>query len=116
MEQAAILEAQGAHSLVLVSHVGNTCNNNSDYGVWTAHNQQENLPCEKDDEMFKLLDELPVGMIDAVIQGHRHTQSHYFYKSTPIIGTTNGGYYLNTIKLSFTLFQNKTLSLNTQAT
>jgi 2',3'-cyclic-nucleotide 2'-phosphodiesterase (5'-nucleotidase family) len=49
------------------------------------------------------LDELPEGMINAVVQGHRHTQSHYFYKGVPIIGTTNGGYYLNTVKLRFTL-------------
>ncbi len=55
------------------------------------------------DEMFKLLDSLPPGMIDAVVQGHRHTQSHYFYKGVPIIGAINGGFYFNTIRLRFSL-------------
>jgi hypothetical protein len=56
--------------------------------------------------LFRLLDEIPTGMIDAVVQGHRHVQSHYFYKGIPIIGTINGGYYFNTIRLRFTLDKN----------
>jgi hypothetical protein len=55
------------------------------------------------DEIFRLLDEIPSGLIDAVVQGHRHTQSHYFYKGVPIIGAINGGFYFNTIRLRFTL-------------
>jgi 5'-nucleotidase len=59
--------------------------------------------------LFKLLDELPEGTVDAVVQGHRHTESHYFYKGIPIIGTVNGGYYLNSIRMRFTLKENKVI-------
>lgn len=47
-----------------------------------------------------------------MIQGHHHTQSHYFYKGIPIIGTVNGGFYFNTIKLRFTLDGDKAYILN----
>jgi hypothetical protein len=50
-----------------------------------------------------MIDELPPGTIHAVIQGHRHSTSHYYYKGIPIIGTINGGFYLNSLKLKFTI-------------
>ncbi len=92
--------------MVLVSHAGNRCDNNSNYGIWTVKNQQGTVPCTGNDEIYKLIDELPEGIISAVVQGHRHTFSHYFYKGIPIIGTSAGGYYLNSIRLRFTLERN----------
>ena len=59
-----------------------------------------------------MIDELPEGLVDAVVQGHRHTQSHYFYKGIPIIGTINGGFYLNTIRLRFTLDKDRAYLLD----
>jgi len=51
--------------------------------------------------MSKLINDLPVGTIDGVVQGHRHKFSHHFINKIPVIGTSNGGYYFNVLYLNF---------------
>lgn len=51
--------------------------------------------------MSKLINSLPNGTIDAVVQGHRHKFSHHFIKGIPVIGTNNGGVYFNVLYLNF---------------
>ena len=41
---------------------------------------------------------MPRGTIDGVIQGHRHTMAHYYYKGIPIVGAINGGYYFHVLR------------------
>ena len=55
--------------------------------------------------MSKLINDLPEGTIDGVVQGHRHKFSHHFIKGVPVMGTNNGGYYFNVLYLNF--FQKK---------
>lgn len=51
--------------------------------------------------MTKLITSLPEGTIQGVIQGHHHTVSHIFVNGIPVMGNINGGYYFNTMYLTF---------------
>jgi hypothetical protein len=51
--------------------------------------------------MTKLLDALPKGTIDGVLQGHRHVIAHHFKNGIPYMGSINGGYYFNIMYLTF---------------
>lgn len=51
--------------------------------------------------MTKLIKALPNGTIHGVVQGHRHTVSHVFVNGIPVMGNINGGYYFNTMYLTF---------------
>lgn len=53
------------------------------------------------DEVSLLIDSLPAGTIDAILQGHRHKFAHHFYKGVPYLGSINGGYYFNVLYLKF---------------
>jgi 2',3'-cyclic-nucleotide 2'-phosphodiesterase (5'-nucleotidase family) len=41
--------------------------------------------------------------IDAIIQGHEHSMSHYFYKGIPIVGSISDGLYFNILYLNFSV-------------
>jgi hypothetical protein len=51
--------------------------------------------------MSLLLNAIPKGTIDGVVQGHRHKFSHHFINGVPVMGTINGGYYFNIMYLTF---------------
>lgn len=71
------LRKAGAHSVLVVGHLGNDCNTTNQYGKWTKDTPQE--PCGvSDDEATKLIEGLPEGTIDGLIQGHRHKFAHHF--------------------------------------
>ena len=89
---------------MIVSHVGNACNADNTYGIWDSTSFQKST-CDEKDEISFLINELPVGTIDGVVQGHRHKFSHHFIKGVPVMGTNNGGYYFNVLYLNF--FQKK---------
>jgi 5'-nucleotidase len=101
--QAKLLKDQGANAIIIVGHVGNDCGADTKYGIWTQQKMGDIKTCDKNDEVFALIDSLPNKTIDAVVQGHRHSTSHYFYKGIPIMGTINGGSYLNSLRLYFKL-------------
>jgi len=61
-----------------VAHVGNDCTVGNKYGKWTVDTKQEE--CGVQDEISKLIDSLPDGSVDGVLQGHRHKFAHHFYK------------------------------------
>lgn len=53
------------------------------------------------DQATQLIDSLPAGTIDGLLQGHRHKFAHHFRKGIPYSGTINGGYYFNVLYLKF---------------
>ena len=54
-----------------------------------------------------MINELPEGTIDGLLQGHRHKFAHHFIKGIPYMGTINGGYYFNVLYLKY--YKNKLL-------
>ena len=99
LERSARLKELGADAVLIVSHVGNDCNADNTYGVWDRYSEQSSQ-CSSD-EITALLEALPVGTVDGVIQGHRHKFSHHFIRGVPVMGTNNGGYYFNVLYLHF---------------
>lgn len=96
--ESELLRKNGANLVVVLSHVGNGCPSSNVYGEWEEDTIQS--ACENGDEINSLIDRLPAGTIDAVVQGHRHTFSHHFRKEVPIMGTINGGFYLNVLEIN----------------
>lgn len=108
------MKSQGANAVIIVSHVGNDCPQNSTYDLRT--NETEQPPCQPD-EITALIDSLPEGTIDGVVQGHRHRWVHHWYKSKyhanldiPFMGNINGGYSFNIMYLNFDSATKKVIS------
>ena len=100
--------------MIITSHVGNDCPQNSTYDVRTAETPQ--AACNVD-ELTQLIDAIPEGTIDAIVSGHRHLFVHHWYKSTfylnldiPIMGNINGGYSFNVMYLNFDATTKKVVS------
>lgn len=98
LKESKGLRERGANAIILVSHAGDSCNSDFTYGIRTS--QTSTNACPRD-EMTTLIDDLPQGTVDAVVQGHRHRIAHHYYKGIPYMGTINGGYYLNFMYLTF---------------
>lgn len=79
VNQSKALKKAGANAVLILGHVGNDCTIGNKYGKWTKSTEQP--PCGIDnDEITKLIHDLPDGTIDGVIQGHRHKFAHHFIK------------------------------------
>jgi 2',3'-cyclic-nucleotide 2'-phosphodiesterase (5'-nucleotidase family) len=100
LEGSRKLREGGANAVILVSHMGNDCNADYTRGYWEESTFQQST-CSPTDEMSLLLNAIPQGTIDGVVQGHRHKFSHHFINGVPVMGTINGGYYFNIMYLFF---------------
>jgi 5'-nucleotidase len=99
LAEAKSLRSNGAHAVVIMAHEGNVCpGQTQDMGIWKKNSSQG--PCP-DGPITHILDLLPAGTIDAVVQGHRHTTVHFYHDGVPIIGNINGGFYFNAIYLTW---------------
>ena len=78
IEESQKLKKKGADAVIIVCHVGNSCDVGFDYGIWTKDSKQPE--CADDDEISKLIDALPPHTIDGIVQGHRHKIVHHFRK------------------------------------
>lgn len=63
-EQAAALRAQGAQVVVGTMHIGSRCRD--------FDHPDDASSCDKDEELFKLLADLPRGTLDVIVAGHTH--------------------------------------------
>jgi 2',3'-cyclic-nucleotide 2'-phosphodiesterase (5'-nucleotidase family) len=63
-EQARALRAAGAELVVLTAHIGSECKDN--------HEPDDLSTCDVHDELFRVLDALPAGLVDVVVGGHTH--------------------------------------------
>lgn len=92
------LRKEGAHAVLLVSHVGDYCHvDRPSYGIWSKKTGLDS--CMKEGEIHKLLDALPVGTIDGVLQGHYHEIVHNYIRGVPVVGNQQGGKYFNILYL-----------------
>ena len=88
-------------AIVLLSHLPTQCgaNNNLTLNLYKPSDEQE--PCSKDSDLYKLLDSLDEGTIDAVVTGHSHREAHHFINNIPVISPVNNGLYANILYLAF---------------
>lgn len=98
-----LLKKQGAHAIILTTHVGMRCPNDIHQKmilkIRSANSEQ--AECSKSDEMNILLSSLEEGVVDAVVAGHIHDVAHHWVNSVPVIQNINGGYYSHVMYLTF---------------
>lgn len=63
-DEAKALRSRGAQIVVLTMHIGSSCKDN--------HNVDDLSTCDQNEELFRVLSDLPKGLIDVVIAGHTH--------------------------------------------
>jgi 2',3'-cyclic-nucleotide 2'-phosphodiesterase (5'-nucleotidase family) len=63
-DEARALRAKGAQIVILASHFGSDCRDN--------HEPDDLSTCDTRDELFRVLDAMPKGLLDVVVAGHTH--------------------------------------------
>ncbi len=110
LKESKELRAAGAQVVVLTAHAGLFCSRDNErpYGVWKPTDNQG--ICNPNDEMTKLLTELPQGTLDAVVSGHTHSVVHHWVNGVPVIqsGTRNAN--LSAIYLTYDLENKKVVT------
>jgi 5'-nucleotidase len=63
-EQSMMLRAQGAQVIVATMHIGSSCKD--------LDHPEDDASCEKGEELFGLLHDLPRATVDVIVAGHTH--------------------------------------------
>jgi 2',3'-cyclic-nucleotide 2'-phosphodiesterase (5'-nucleotidase family) len=82
-EESAALKIQGATLIVVTAHIGTRCEK---YDVPT-----DSSSCKKDEELIKLVDELPKGTVDVIVGGHTHSVVAHRINDIAVIESFSSG-------------------------
>ena len=82
-DEAKALRARGAQIVVLTIHAGSECKNND-----TADDLST---CDSNDEIFRVLDDVPKGLIDVVVAGHTHAAVAHRIDGAAVIESYSSG-------------------------
>lgn len=88
---AADLRARGADAIVVTAHIGGNCRRNTPPDDASA--------CEQDEEVMRLLAEIPAGTIDAFVAGHTHQFMAHVIHGVPVIESGAYGLAIGHIEL-----------------
>ena len=56
--------AHGAQVIVVIAHIGSACRD--------IHRHEDTSSCDTGDELFRVIDKLPTGLVDVFVAGHTH--------------------------------------------
>ena len=102
-ESKYLRNEQKVNSVILLSHVGFWCINqtqvNLQLNLYKSEDKQEEVDLESD--IGKLVTSLEKGVIDAVVAGHSHLEAHHWIGDIPVISPVNYGLYANIVYLAF---------------
>jgi 5'-nucleotidase len=82
-EQAAALRARGAQVVIATMHIGTNCKE--------FDNPDDASSCDKTDELFRMLADLPTGTVDAIVGGHTHAGVAHRISGVPVIESYASG-------------------------
>jgi 5'-nucleotidase len=91
--EALELRRRGATFVLLTSHIGGECSDNSPEKV-------DDLSTCSNDELFKLLNKLPTGLIDAAVGGHTHQAITKRVNGTAVLQPWAQAKYVSWVELS----------------
>jgi 5'-nucleotidase len=108
LREARALRKMGAQIVVLTAHVGLKCEAGKANPAYSMRKETDPQgDCGDQDEMVRLLRNLPAGTLDAVISGHSHQVVHHWVAGVPVIQGGAFGRYLNVIYLTYDWEQKK---------
>ena len=103
-EEANKLREKGADAIILLSHIGLICNNLSETSIINMYNKtmyQSECEHEGNSLLYKFLNNIKPGIIDAVIGGDTHNNIHHWINDIPIMISKGRTKYLNIMYLPF---------------
>ena len=89
------------NAVILLCHIGIGCGqgNNLTLNMYKPSDDQET--CSESSDLYKIIDEIDEGIIDAVVTGHSHREVHHFIRDIPVVSPIDRGLYANIIYLAF---------------
>ena len=103
-EESNKLRKKGANAIIALTHFGIVCNQTEAMKLDIYNRTSKQSKCDRNDEdsaLYKLLDVLKPGIIDAIIAGDSHMETHHWENNIPIISTLTHARYLNILYLPF---------------
>jgi 2',3'-cyclic-nucleotide 2'-phosphodiesterase (5'-nucleotidase family) len=91
VERSAQLRAQGAAAIVVVAHAGGRCRELDDPDDLSS--------CDLDQEVFRMIDDLPSGTVDVVVAGHTHAGIAHRHSGVAVIESLSHGRALGRVDL-----------------
>ncbi len=93
IDQAKKLRAQGAQVIVVLAHAGGSCRPGGD--------PRDENSCDLSGEIFRMVEAIPPGTVDAVVAGHTHQYIANFVHGVPVIQSGSHGVAFGVIGLWF---------------
>ena len=81
--EAERLRAAGAQVVVVAAHVGSKCKDLS--------NPTDVSSCDRDEELFHMIDNLPPGKVDVIVAGHTHAGMAHRIKDIAVVESYSSG-------------------------
>jgi len=103
-EESKKLRDKGASAIILLTHFGLVCNQTEALKLDMYNKSSSQGMCYRDDEdsvLYKLLDNLPNGVIDGIIGGDTHMSMHHWEKNIAMMSTPTHARYINIMYLPF---------------
>jgi len=92
--EAQALRARGAQVVVAAMHIGSACKDND---------QPEDIAsCDQKEELFKVLADVPKGLIDVVVAGHTHAAIAHVIDGMAVIESYSSGRAFGRVDLTVT--------------
>jgi 2',3'-cyclic-nucleotide 2'-phosphodiesterase (5'-nucleotidase family) len=83
-QQSVMLRAQGARVVIAAMHIGASCKD--------FENPDDDSSCDKGEELFRLLHDLPRGAVDVIVAGHTHAGIAHKLEGVAVIESFSGGH------------------------
>ncbi len=83
IDQATALRGQGARVIVATMHIGTNCKQ--------FDHPDDSSSCDKREELFRLLADLPHGTVDVIVGGHTHAGVAHFLDGVAVIESYANG-------------------------
>jgi 2',3'-cyclic-nucleotide 2'-phosphodiesterase (5'-nucleotidase family) len=82
-EQAVMLRAQGARVIIAAMHIGSSCRDFS--------NPDDSSSCQRDEELFQVIHDLPRDTVDVIVAGHTHSGVAHRIDGVAVIESFSSG-------------------------
>jgi 5'-nucleotidase len=82
-DEARVLRGKGAQVIVVTAHIGSACEN--------FDKPTDTSSCKRDEEVFKVISELPKGLVDVWVGGHTHAGIAHRINDVAVIESLSSG-------------------------